>query len=340
MRIQSCIILIAAALSFAGCGINTESPENVLQTYRRAVESGDKDVAYKLLSIKDRTIKSLEEYRGKNSEDLWFSKAFSDVTTYKVISTDIRGEKASIKLESRYPDLNVIVADYEAAKKSGDEEARKKVVSRMKAHDFPKMSETSTFDLVLEPDGWKIFVDYEKDAKVAELLKEARKLKDKKKFVAALEKFKEASSLRPNEKYLQDYAQETVDLAKKQAESEAYIPKVELYQLQGRYYNSVLDGRLPGVEFKLKNTGDRTLNEVEVCVYFHDASGTILAEKIYHPVLVISSEYSYSRNNSPLKPGYIWQHESGKFYSAKHVPSEWKPGAVTAKVTYIKFAED
>jgi len=120
------------------------------------------------------------------------------------------------------------------------------------------------------------------------------------------------------------------------AEEARYIKEhVVIYDLSARYMNSLLDGRIPGVEFKIRNTGNRTLNRVEVRVVFYDANDKPIAEEEYSPVLV--SEYSYSGNNAPLRPNYIWQNESDQFFAAKSVPSEWKAGRVTATVTEIEF---
>jgi hypothetical protein len=108
--------------------------------------------------------------------------------------------------------------------------------------------------------------------------------------------------------------------------------KLELYDFKAKYFESVLDGRIPGVEFKLRNKGDRALKKVRVVVYFQDASGTTIAEEDYTPVL--SGGFS---SGAPLKPGYIWQQERGRFLSAKKIPSEWKEGAAFAKITEIQF---
>ena len=120
-------------------------------------------------------------------------------------------------------------------------------------------------------------------------------------------------------------------------EKQAYVANVELYDLKARYYDTYLEGRVPGVEFKLRNKGTRSLRKVEVTVYFQDASGAVIAEKEYNPILV--TKYSFGDNNRPLRPNYIWQLERGKFYQAKSVPTEWKEGAVKAKITDIEFGE-
>jgi hypothetical protein len=102
-----------------------------------------------------------------------------------------------------------------------------------------------------------------------------------------------------------------------------YIKNLEIYDVKAHYYDTVLNGRTPGVEFKIKNNGTKTLDEVKVTVYFKDAKGNTIAEEDYTPVLV--SSFSLS-NNKPLRPNYIWQMERGKFFDAKSVPSEWKEG--------------
>lgn len=121
-------------------------------------------------------------------------------------------------------------------------------------------------------------------------------------------------------------------------EAAAYIAdSLELYDVSVEYKESMLDGRVPGVLFKIRNNGERSLDKVEVTIFFKDEGGLVIAEEDYHPVLV--SEYSFSGSSKPLKPGYIWQMEQGKFYSAKNVPSEWKEGSVEASITDIRFTE-
>lgn len=122
------------------------------------------------------------------------------------------------------------------------------------------------------------------------------------------------------------------------AEAQAYIDEhLELYDVSASYKDAVLSGRVPGVLFKLRNNGDRSLDRVQVTVYFKDASDRIIAEEQYTPVLV--TEYNFSGDNQPLKAGYIWQNEKNKFYAAKRVPSEWQEGNVDAQITDIRFTE-
>ena len=120
-------------------------------------------------------------------------------------------------------------------------------------------------------------------------------------------------------------------------EEAAYIAgSLEVYDLQAKYHDTYGDGRVPGVTFKVKNNGNRTLNRVAVRVVFQDAAGQAIAEEEFNPVLV--SDYSFGTANTPLRPNYIAQQERGMFWAAKSVPSEWEPGRATATVTEIEFA--
>lgn len=120
-------------------------------------------------------------------------------------------------------------------------------------------------------------------------------------------------------------------------EEAAYIrSNLRLYDLEAKYYDSMLDGRIPGVDFKIKNSGNRTLNGVTVRVVFQDAEGKPIAEEEYNPVIV--TQNNFMGDNNPLRPNYIWQNEPDKFYQAKSVPSEWAEGKATATITDIDFA--
>ncbi len=121
------------------------------------------------------------------------------------------------------------------------------------------------------------------------------------------------------------------------AKGEYIKEQLELYEVSGTYRESLLDGRVPGVTFKLRNKGTRQLDKVKVTVFFKDSAGSIIYEEDYNPVSV--SAWTLTGDNKPLKPGYVWQIERGKFFSAKSVPSEWKEGSIAAEVTEIEFSK-
>jgi predicted nucleic acid-binding Zn ribbon protein len=118
-------------------------------------------------------------------------------------------------------------------------------------------------------------------------------------------------------------------------EKQEYIQLIDLYDFQARHYESVLEGKVPGVEFKLRNRGNRSLKTVKVTVYFQDANGNTISDQSYYPV----NTSSWMEPGKALKPNYVWQIERGKFYTAKNVPDEWMEGKATAKITDIEFEE-
>lgn len=111
------------------------------------------------------------------------------------------------------------------------------------------------------------------------------------------------------------------------AEAAYTAEHLEVYDVRAKFTDSYLYGKVPGVRFKLRNTGEKELARVDVTVYFKDAVGTVIAEEVF---------YGFDK---PLKPGYIWQMEQGSFYTVKSVPSEWQEGSVAAEVTGIRFSE-
>ncbi len=135
----------------------------------------------------------------------------------------------------------------------------------------------------------------------------------------------------------QDIQADASDISSIDSDEMKYIKNIEIYDVNARYMDSLLDGRVPGVTFKIKNNGDRTLHTVEVRIIFKDKDGNAIDEVEYSPVLYIEDSSIALSNNKPLRPGYIWQNERGSFYSAKSVPSEWEAGSVEASVIAIEF---
>jgi hypothetical protein len=157
-----------------------------------------------------------------------------------------------------------------------------------------------------------------------------------------LVKASESTSMMPGQKSVEkstvaapNAADISADAAPTNAEQAAYIARsLKLYDLTAGYHDTY-SGRKAGVNFKIKNTGNRTLNQVTVRVEFFDAQGNAIAEEEYTPVIV--SEYNIGDNN-PLRPNYIYQQEPDKFWVGENVPTEWAEGKAKATITQIEFA--
>ena len=109
-------------------------------------------------------------------------------------------------------------------------------------------------------------------------------------------------------------------------EKQAYINKVRIINLKAA------ETRPERLELSgiIRNLGNRTLNKVEIIIYFLDKDGMPIFEETYSPVWV--SEYSFGTSNKPLKPNY-----SRRFgYSIDDVPPDWAK-KVKAEITDIRF---
>lgn len=91
------------------------------------------------------------------------------------------------------------------------------------------------------------------------------------------------------------------------------------------------DKKKPTVEGRIRNTGDRILETVEITVYFLDSSGTRIGEKKYYPISV----YSILGDKTPLKPNYV--REWG--YIVEDAPTGWakKVEVVISDITFEEY---
>ncbi len=349
------MIGFAFIVSFAGCDkineLNQPSAKEVLSSYLDASLKNRSEEAYGYVSTEDKTVKSLSEYKSEsNKKDSPLAAVVVNNVSFKVLKVTETGSTAKADVEITLPDMRVMFKDLMGAAFSSafggkdKGEVEKAIAKKYEAGDVPTTTKNEEFHLIKEKDGWKVFLDWkakkaakEKQEKIAALLTDAKKLRESKKLSGAIQKYEEVLAINGEMVEAKKAIEETKQEIQEIQEKKKYLSNVVLYDLKAKYYETYLEKKVPGVEFKLKNKGDRTLKEVEVTVYFKDANGTVIAEKQYHPVLV--TKYSFGRNNKPLKPNYIWQMERGKFYKADSVPSEWKQGSVSANITNIEFAE-
>jgi hypothetical protein len=344
------LIVCLACLSMVACQkLAGPSAKEVLSNYLDTSLKGRYEEAYSYVSSKDKSVKDLQGYLNDNmNDDNPFAQAIASKVSYEIKDIEESERNATANVEITLPDFGSIFTDVMgAAFKSafgggGEKEMEDELAKKFESGEVPMITKEETFRLVKEEGGWKVFLDWEaekirkeKQAKINGLLAEAEELKKSQKLHGAVEKYEQILELDSEMVNAKEGLEETKKEIKSFEEKQAYIKNVELYDLKAKYYTTYLDEKVPGVEFKLKNKGDRSLKEVEVTVYFKDANSTIIAEEDYHPVLV--TKYSFSGDNKPLKPNYVWQMERGKFYKADSVPSEWKEGSVSAKITNIEF---
>jgi hypothetical protein len=351
-RIMAGLIL---ALMIGGCDklseLNQPSAKDVLTSYLDASLKSRTEEAYGYVSTEDKSVKSLSEYKSENNKkDSPLAAVIVSNVSFKVLNVTETGNTASANVQITLPDMGVMLKDlmgaaFSSAFAGKDKgEMEKEIAKKYETGQVPTTTKNEEFNLVKEKDGWRVFLDWktkkaekEKEEKIASLLSDAKQLRESKKLSGAIQKYEEVLAINGEMVEAKNAIKETKQEIQEIEKKKNYLTNVVLYDLKAKYYETYLEKKVPGVEFKIKNKGDRTLKEVQVTVYFKDAKGTIIAEKEYHPVLV--TKYSFGGDNKPLKPNYIWQMERGKFYKADSVPSEWKEGAVSANITNIEFSE-
>jgi hypothetical protein len=125
---------------------------------------------------------------------------------------------------------------------------------------------------------------------------------------------------------------EPIQVAKLSNEKKAYMANIELKNLTvGKGKKYLFGSPNPGLFATLANKGNKTLNEVEITVYFYNGKGAIVSEKKLYPVSV--SRYRPGRDNDPLKS----QKAKKVGYLVKEfAPPSWA-GKVQMRVTGIIF---
>lgn len=344
------LLVLFAICSLSACDNNDfPDPDEVLTDYLLAVYTGQNDVAYSYISSEDKRVKSLKDYLAENKYRANpIAKEFVDDFEVRIVSLNQSDTDAAITVSIILPDLDGMLKGL-AGNNDGSSIDPKTAIGMLKKKykdlDIPTVYKNESYQLVNQQGAWKVHLDWQaelmqkaREEQIAKLLEQARELrKSDSTLEAAIEKYKEVLELDSNMIIAIHGIKDTEQEIREYAQKQEYIKNVSLYDLEAKFYRTYSKTKVPGVKFKIKNNGNRLLREVEVTVYFKNASGTVIAEERYRPVLDMKK--SYTGDQVILKENYIWQMEEGNFYKAEGVPTEWQEGAIEAKVTNIKFAE-
>ena len=94
------------------------------------------------------------------------------------------------------------------------------------------------------------------------------------------------------------------------------------------------DAGMPVVWFRLRNQGDRSVEEVKVHVSFFDRDGRVVHEVDLFPV---RSGYNFGAPTEPLEPGGVWQMSNIRYYMPAGIPHTWQVGRASAEVEQVRF---
>lgn len=263
-----------------------------------------------------------------------FIRLFADKISFNIKEIKVNGNYANATFEVTAPDLSEAAADIIGiafASEFGaniDAKAMEKMITqKLKDKSFPKITDTTTYDLIKDKEGWRIFFNWEGQIKAIEVSEEATQLEKNNRYEEAKIKYHEALSLDKNNKTIQEKISELDVKIEEYKSKKDYFDKIEVRDIQidtGHIFSNI------NVLGEIKNNGDKTLKEVEITIYCLDENDKAVYEKIQYPIL--DSEYSSINVRAPLKPNY-----SRKFdYNLDEAPSDWSK-KVMIKVTNIEF---
>lgn len=328
--ISSAFCLAALMLFYTGCSFSPD-PQKVISKYLEEYYHGNYEKAYALLSSKDKTVRSLQEFSGGEEEFNAIRKAMSKKTTFKVKDVKITGDNAVATVDITTPDLTSAMGDLMATAFSQalgggkpDEKAmEKKIAEKMNDKNLPTTTTTEQFDLLKEKDGWRVYMGWENENKIEQLKTEAEQLVKQKKFIEARAKYSEILSLSSRNNEAPKKIKEIDEKIVIHKEKQAYFTNIEMRDVK---VEETTRGDI-GVFGELKNNGNRSLKEVEITVYYLDKDGKAIFEDKHSPVRTTK----YFGNNNPLKPNY-----SLEFGYKLDAPSDWS-GNIRVELTNIEF---
>jgi hypothetical protein len=311
------------------------APDAILLRYLneelRAGVEGKSRETYRLLSNKDREAISEEEYllqstKGDQHISPELIAAMMQAVSYEVTSSTIEGSVAMLEVEMSLPILSASLSAQ--LRKTVTPELEQKVIAYLQSPERQVKKNTSSYKLVKEKEGWRVFLDLGTKKKIDTLVADAEELVPslsmlgpiegsvlesmKSNLLSAEAKYKDALSLgddwraKSNLKYLGEQIQ-------KLRFYEGNKDRVAITNI------SVGEGLYGGVGVfgEVKNNSDVALSKVGITIYFLDKSGNPVHEKSYHPVYV--TEKSHGSDAVPLKPNY-----SRRFgVKADDAPHEW-----------------
>ena len=312
------------------------SPEEVLLTYLNAKLRtgwiGVSEETYALLTEKDRRAMTKEEYLSVAANRNPFisqeiQTAILKKTSYSVKSGSIQEGVAEIRVQMSSPVTPALYRDLIEYKKTPQKESR--LLEYINSPEVQMQQDELLYTLHNEKEGWRVFLDLERENHIKTLLAEAEKLAPSFEMLGpvdglVLESMKE-NLLLAREKY-----QRVLELDNKRFIAKNnlkyLLKKIKKLNFYEKYKENVSIKNVhigsdtfggTGVFGEIKNRGDVALKTVGLIIYFLDDQDNPVHEMSYIPVYV--TKRSYGEDAVPLKPNY-----SRKFgVRTDSAPSEW-----------------
>jgi len=332
-------------------------PDPTAISYLKAKQLLDNGPAYDQLAKEDQDyINKIDYVEFKNSSfdilgDMTdattiLRSLFASQCAYTVIEKNINGSTASLVISVSAPDYSQFMGEilmnsmsqiFRGQEPSDSVELLEGLADKK---NIPKKITKQEVELRLEGGEWRVFENvkavYEKEQEADQKRKEVEKREkiEEDQFKKELEEVEKeleelVKELGGDRAKLVDFEVHEEDQLK-----QAYVQNIEIFEFDAKFINTILDNKVPGVRFALRNNGNRSLDKVNVTVYFHDKNNQPIYEKTFHPISV----GLFSSNDSPLKPNYIWRNKASNYYTIEQLGPEWS-GEAKAVISDIEFSE-
>jgi tetratricopeptide (TPR) repeat protein len=234
------------------------SSKDVLSRYLDGTLHGKYDQAYGLLSSKDKSLKSLDEFSKNLGADNPFKEVLSDKVSFQIKEMKTEGDKCEATVDVTTPDLRPLFGEIFGTalataftKKKDDDALNKALAEKIRGKELPMTTVTKTYELVKEKDGWKIYLNLEGIANAEELKKKAASLEKRKKFAEAKVALEEALKFNPRDKETPDKIRKLDKKDAEYREKKEYFDKIDIRNVH--VAKTILDGF--GVFGEIKNRG-------------------------------------------------------------------------------------
>jgi len=307
----------------------------VVAAFMDAQIKGDVTQAYSLLSDDDRAAMTLEEWQAVRSSGDEISVAHISYSIDRMQETQ---DAAEAVLRVEMPDLAGLMASMLGQVLTGDVDVEAALEARVAAGGLPTVTTTLTVNLVRDADGWHVH----QNLRAVALMTEALELEENGNRSLALDRLREALAITPDSPELAE------TIAAMEARTEAEEERLRAEAAMAQYRGNILVEELRvfpaqtafgesviGLSGRIRNTGDRTLRQVQIIVYFLDDQGNEIGEKDFNPVLYFEDNL-FGGDDAPLRPNYIEDFS----YSLADAPTTWGGSLYRVELGTIEFLDE